>query len=77
MNYKLIYSIGIIISILFIITIAIEIFLEDDFKPKSLFGYLLLNTVLSGIISTIILEKLDTKITTSNTAARRPKNPRL
>jgi len=70
MNYRLIYSIGIIISILFIITISIEIFLEDDFKPKSLFGYLLLNTVLSGIISTIILEKLDTKITISPAARR-------
>ena len=64
MNYKIIYSIAIIISILFIITIAVEIFLEDDFKPKSLFGYLLLNTVLSGIISTVILEQLDTGITT-------------
>ena len=64
MNYKIIYSIAIIISILFIITIAVEIFLEDDFKPKSLFGYLLLNTVLSGIISTVILEQLNTGITT-------------
>lgn len=63
MNYKILYSVVIIISILFIITIAVEIFLEDDFKPKSLFGYLLLNTVLSGIISTIILERLNTKIT--------------
>lgn len=63
MNYKILYSVVIIISILFIITIAVEIFLEDDFKPKSLFGYLLLNTLLSGIISTIILERLNTKIT--------------
>jgi hypothetical protein len=63
MNYKILYSVVIIISILFIITIAVEIFLEDDFKPKSLFGYLLLNTILSGIISTVILERLNTKIT--------------
>ena len=63
MNYKILYSVVIIISILFIITIAVEIFLEDDFKPKSLFGYILLNTLLSGIISTIILERLNTKIT--------------
>ncbi len=63
MNYKLLYSVIIIISILFIITIAVEIFLEDDFKPKSLFGYLLLNTFISGIVSSLILEKVNITLT--------------
>ena len=63
MNYKILYSFIIVISILFIISIATEIFLEDDLKPKSLFGYLLLNTLISGIISSVILEKLNVTIT--------------
>ena len=66
MNYKILYSLIIVISILFIITIATEIFLEDDLKPQSLFAYLLLNTLISGIISSVILEKLNITIT-SNT----------
>jgi len=53
----------IVMSILFIIAIATEIFLADEFKPKSLFGYLLINTIISGIISSIVLENLNIVVT--------------
>ena len=62
MNYKILYSFIIVISILFIIAIATEIFLKDDLKPQSLFAYILLNTLISGLISSIILEKLNITI---------------
>ena len=63
MKYKSVYSLAIILSILLIIAIALEIFLADIIRPTSLFGYIFLGTVISGVTSTFILESLDAKLT--------------
>jgi hypothetical protein len=52
-------------AILLIIAIGMEVFLADVIKPKTRFGYIVIGTFASGIISTILVEKLDAKITGS------------
>tara|TARA_B110000967_G_C18663781_1_gene449509 strand:+ start:172 stop:330 length:159 start_codon:yes stop_codon:yes gene_type:complete len=49
-------------AILFVIAVASEIFIEDHMKPSSLFGYLIITTMFSGVLSSVIVEKIDAKI---------------
>ncbi len=44
----------IVIALLFIIAIAVEVFIDDYVKPKTMFMYLLISTILTSIISYIL-----------------------
>lgn len=49
-------------AITLIITVASEIFIHDWLKPQTLFAYLLLSSVITGVVGSIVAEKIDAKI---------------
>jgi hypothetical protein len=62
MRVKSLSSLCLVMAILFVIAVASEIFIEDHMKPSSLFGYLIITTMFSGVLSSVIVEKIDAKI---------------
>lgn len=62
MRKRSISSLLIIISILLIVAVITEIVLDDIVEPKTLFGVILFNALVSGVIASIIIEKLDARI---------------
>jgi len=55
-------SLFIIMAILFVMAVASEVFVDDIMKPSSLFGYLIITTLITGILATVIVEKVNAKI---------------
>lgn len=52
----------VVVSILFIMAVASEVFINGVMQPSSAFGYLLLSTTISGVLTAIILAKIDDHI---------------
>jgi len=52
-----------ILAIVFIISLASEVFIDDLVRPQSAFGYLLISSVFTGILATILVETIDVQIT--------------
>jgi hypothetical protein len=52
----------VVTALLLIVAAAGEIVIDDLVRPRSLFAYLLITTVTSGILGSVILEVADAKI---------------
>ena len=61
MRVKSFSSLFIIMAILFVIAVAAEVFVRD-LRPSSLFEYLIISTLITGIFASAIIEKIDAKI---------------
>lgn len=55
-------SLLIVMAILIIMAVVSEVFVDDFLRPSSLFGYLLVSTMATGILATAIVEKIDARI---------------
>ena len=62
MRARSLASLFITVAILFVMAVAAEVFVDDFMKPSSLFGYLLVTTLITGVLTTMIFEKINTKI---------------
>lgn len=62
MRVKSLASLFIVTAILFVMAVAAEVFVDDLMKPSSLFGYLIVTTLITGVLASAIVEKLDAKI---------------
>ena len=49
-------------AILFIIAMAAQVVIDDYVHPRSVFVFLIWSTLLSGIVSTVLVEKIDARI---------------
>jgi len=54
-----IQSLIIVICILFIISVITEIIIDDNIHPHSVFLYLFISTILSGITTAFIIEGIN------------------
>jgi hypothetical protein len=52
----------VVVSILFIMAVASEVFINGVLHPASAFGYLLLSTTISGVLTSVILAKIDERV---------------
>jgi antibiotic biosynthesis monooxygenase (ABM) superfamily enzyme len=52
----------IVTAILFVAAVASEVFVDAYMRPSSLFGYLLITTLISGYLSTFATEKINARI---------------
>ena len=62
MRARSLASLLITVAILFVMAVAAEVFVDDFMKPSSLFGYLFVTTLITGVLTTMIFEKINTKI---------------
>ena len=62
MRVQSLASLFIVIAILFVMAVAAEVFIDDFMKPSSLFGYLTISTLITGVLATAIVEKINVKI---------------
>lgn len=62
MSVEAVASLFIIIAVLFIMAVAAEVFVDTVMRPRSLFVTLLASTVVTGIITTITFEKINTRV---------------
>jgi hypothetical protein len=51
-----------VMAILFIMAVASEVFIDDFLEPSSMFGYLILTTLISGLTASVVVEKINAKI---------------
>ena len=51
-----------VFAILLVMAIVAEVFTDEIAKPKTLFGYLAISTLVSGITTTIVTEKLGARV---------------
>jgi hypothetical protein len=51
-----------VVAILFIIAVATEVFIVDLMHPMSTFSYFVLTTLLSGVLASIVVERIDAKL---------------
>lgn len=56
----------IVLCVLFLTAVAAEIALDDSFHPRTKFSYILGSVVLSGLFATYVLEKLETRVFTTD-----------
>lgn len=61
MSTKTIAALFVVVSILFIMAVAAEVFIDSYMKPSSLFGYLLVTTLLSGVMASVVVEKINSQ----------------
>jgi len=59
---KSLIAILLVVSILFIFAVATQVFMGDFIQTNSLFVYMLFSSVVTGLISSILIEKIDVKI---------------
>jgi len=62
MEYKSAATIMILLAILVIIAIAGRVFEAHYFRTRSIFATILFTALVSGLVSSIIVEKIDAKI---------------
>ena len=62
MNSRWASVVLLVTAILFIIAMAAQIVIDDNVHPRSVFMYLIWSTLLSGVISTVIDEKINARI---------------
>ena len=62
MRVRSVATLYLVLAILFAMAVATEAFVEDIVRPPTLFGYLIISTLVGGLITTVISEKLDAKI---------------
>ena len=59
---KTVTALYLVVAILFILAVATQVFVTEFLDPSSLFQYTVFMTIISGIISSIIIEQMDVKI---------------
>lgn len=52
----------IVVAVLFVMAVASEVFIDDFLHPRSLFVYLLLTALISGLTATAVVERLGAKV---------------
>ena len=62
MRVRSVATLYLVFAILFVVAVATEIFVEDTLRPVGLFAYLAISTLVSGAITTVVTERLDTQI---------------
>lgn len=62
MSVRGVATVLIVTAIMFIMAMAAQVFIDDFLKPPGLFGYLILTTLISGVITSVITEKIDARI---------------
>jgi hypothetical protein len=62
MRVQSLTALTIVLSILLVMATATEVFVDDHIEPDSAFTYLLVTTLISGTITTILLEKVDARV---------------
>lgn len=62
MRVQSIASLFIVVAILFIMAVAAEVIVDDFMKPPSLFSYLIITTMITGVLASVIVEKINAKI---------------
>lgn len=62
MKLRTVADLFIVMAILFIMAVAAEVFIDDFLHPQSLFTYLLLTALISGLAATAAVEKLGAKV---------------
>lgn len=62
MRVQSLASLFVVMAILFVMAVAAEVFVVDFMKPSSLFGYLIVTTLITGILASAIIEKVNAKI---------------
>ena len=56
---RLITVIFIIMAMMFITTMGHEVIVHVIIQPRSMFGFLFISVIVSGLLTTLIFEKLD------------------
>ncbi len=59
MRPRSVAAILIVTAVLFVMAVASEVFIVDLLHPTSLFGYLILTTLGSGLMASIVLERFN------------------
>ena len=62
MHVQSVASLFIVTAVLFIFAVASEVFVDDVMKPRTIFGYLVITTLITGIIASVVVEKINAKI---------------
>jgi hypothetical protein len=62
MRVQSLATLFIVMSILFLMAVAAEVFVDGFMKPSSLFGYLIITTMTTGVLASVIIEKINAKI---------------
>lgn len=51
------------VAVLFVIAVASEIFIADQLRPRTQFGYFLVTVILGGIGGALLLESMGARLT--------------
>ena len=62
MRVQSLSSLFIVVAILFIMAVASEVFVDGFMKPSSLFGYLIVTTLITGVLASVIVERVNAKL---------------
>lgn len=62
MRVQSLASLFVVVAILFIMAVAAEVFVDGFMKPASLFGYLIITTMITGVLASVIVEKINARI---------------
>lgn len=60
MRVQTLTALFIVTAILFIMAVAAEVFVDGVLRPSSIFGYLIVTTLISGVCSSVIIGKINT-----------------
>lgn len=62
MRVQALASLFVVMAILFIMAVAAEVFVDSFMKPASLFGYLIITTMITGVLASVIVKKINAGI---------------
>jgi len=62
MNADALSALLVIVAILFVMAVSSEILVGDELRDRNLFGYLFVSTLVFGVVTTLLIEKIDARI---------------
>jgi phage-related holin len=62
MRVQSVASLFVVVAILFIMAVAAEVFVGGFMQPSSLFSYLIVTTLITGVLASVIIQKIDAKL---------------
>jgi hypothetical protein len=54
MRVRTVSALFLVMALYYVLAVASEVFVDDFVKPRSLFSYLLVSTILSGIVALVV-----------------------
>lgn len=68
MRVRTLSALFVVVAILFIFAVGSKVFVDGFMEPQTLFGYLVFSTLTTGVLASVVVESINSRITARHAA---------